>query len=834
MKKIFSAFFTLVGLLLVSHYINAATLGLYIIGDGSGGGGGAGGDALIIAAGGTGGAGGGGADTINGSAGNDVIFGDGSGGGSAYGGGSGGAGGGGADIINGGAGNDVIFGDGFNGNGDSVWSNNYGGLGGGGGAGGHGVWAGGPGGGSGGIAAGGGGGAANNGGGGSTIISGIGSVGGSAGTTGGSGGASAMDTDSNTGTGGTFGGYGGGGGGGFGGASGGAGGDLDVRGVSGANGDTNQHSYNDSTGAIKSYFTLTVLRNLLTNYPGYGAGNDTINGGAGTNDLFGLGGNNTFIIDSVNSSTLDRIWDFKVGDKIKLETSGEVISQASANAVLAGETFADYDGDGTADDVGFTFGGVPIQIMNNISMVFSADSNGDITVASGTPQTLTYVAGTGGSLTGSSTQTVNYHANGTSVTAVANTGYYFVNWSDASVTNPRIDYNVSTSSTYTANFAATTYALTYTAGTGGSVSGSLSQIINYGSNGTAVTAVPNTGYSFVNWSDASTTNPRTDYNITATTTLTANFSINTFTLAYSAGTGGTISGSGSQTVDYNSNGTAVTAVPGSGYTFSHWSDGSTANPRTDTGVTANVSVTASFSNISSSPIVSVPSVGTGVIDVAIPMYELKAISEVKPDGTNVLAYIGSTGDFNITVSQTHTVVEHHFKIINVDMLNKIITVEIMSEPKTVKLGMGEIKNIDLDGDNVSDMSLSFNELLNNRIDLTIKQLAFAEIKKAEVKPEVKSEIKPEIKLTAPVKQSTAYTFKRDLKYGMSGTDVKELQKYLNLNGFAVAKSGTGSLGKETNQFGPATRNALIKFQKAKGITPAAGYFGLVTKKVVNK
>jgi len=44
------------------------------------------------------------------------------------------------------------------------------------------------------------------------------------------------------------------------------------------------------------------------------------------------------------------------------------------------------------------------------------------------------------------------------------------------------------------------YTLTYTAGAGGTISGTSPQTVNYGTNGTTVTAVPNTGYSFVQWS----------------------------------------------------------------------------------------------------------------------------------------------------------------------------------------------------------------------------------------------------------------------------------------------------------------------------------------------
>ena len=67
---------------------------------------------------------------------------------------------------------------------------------------------------------------------------------------------------------------------------------------------------------------------------------------------------------------------------------------------------------------------------------------------------------------------------------------------------------------------------------------------------------------------------------------------------------------------------------------------------------------------------------------------------------------------------------------------------------------------------------------------------------------------------------------------MTGEDVKALQQWLNANGYRVAESGPGSPGNETSKFGGATRAALIKFQKAMGITPAVGYFGPKTRAAV--
>jgi uncharacterized delta-60 repeat protein len=73
---------------------------------------------------------------------------------------------------------------------------------------------------------------------------------------------------------------------------------------------------------------------------------------------------------------------------------------------------------------------------------------------------------------------------------------------------------------------------------------------------------------------------------------------------------------------------------------------------------------------------------------------------------------------------------------------------------------------------------------------------------------------------------------RSISVGAVGVDVLELQRFLNNNNFLVSNTGVGSKGKETRYFGTATRNALVRFQKAVGITPAVGYFGPVTKKYI--
>lgn len=76
----------------------------------------------------------------------------------------------------------------------------------------------------------------------------------------------------------------------------------------------------------------------------------------------------------------------------------------------------------------------------------------------------------------------------------------------------------------------------------------------------------------------------------------------------------------------------------------------------------------------------------------------------------------------------------------------------------------------------------------------------------------------------------ACAFTRDLTVGVSaGDDVLCLQRYLNSAGFRVAASGAGSPGNETRFFGPLTQAAVGKWQAANGVSPAAGYFGSISR-----
>lgn len=87
-----------------------------------------------------------------------------------------------------------------------------------------------------------------------------------------------------------------------------------------------------------------------------------------------------------------------------------------------------------------------------------------------------------------------------------------------------------------------------------------------------------------------------------------------------------------------------------------------------------------------------------------------------------------------------------------------------------------------------------------------------------------------------------FTWTRDLSSGSTGADVMSLQKFLNSDADTrVAATGAGSMGMETEYYGPATAAAVSKFQvkyRAEILSPAGlvnptGYFGPSTRTKAN-
>ena len=208
--------------------------------------------------------------------------------------------------------------------------------------------------------------------------------------------------------------------------------------------------------------------------------------------------------------------------------------------------------------------------------------------------TLTYLTDSNGTISGSTPQVVAANGDGTPVTPVPNPGDHFTVWSDASISNPRTDTNVTADITVTANFAINpSYTLTVISGSGGGT-------VVEGQSAAITADPPATGFHFVTWttsdggifnnaksSDTSYTMPGNNATVTAT------FS-DKYTLTYTAGSNGSITGTTPQQVKEGLDGAPVTAVPDIGFHFIDWSDGVTTAARTETNVIADITVTANF------------------------------------------------------------------------------------------------------------------------------------------------------------------------------------------------------------------------------------------------
>ena len=261
---------------------------------------------------------------------------------------------------------------------------------------------------------------------------------------------------------------------------------------------------------------------------------------------------------------------------------------------------------------------------------------GDITVTANfaiVTHTVTFIDGTHGivgGISGAVIQTIDDEGNTTVVAVTTDLGpdYHFVNWTVTGNTTETFNPNLNTENmiieevqsdlTVTANYAIDTHTVTFNAGPGGAVSGTVSQTIDDEGNTTvvAVTTDLNPDYHFVSWTVTGNTtetfNP--DLNtenmiiekVQSDLTVTANYAIDTHTVTFNAGPGGTVSGTASQTINDMSNCTVVTAVQNTDpdYHFVNWtissgasnatfSDQSTA-ALTITNVQGDITVTANF------------------------------------------------------------------------------------------------------------------------------------------------------------------------------------------------------------------------------------------------
>lgn len=145
--------------------------------------------------------------------------------------------------------------------------------------------------------------------------------------------------------------------------------------------------------------------------------------------------------------------------------------------------------------------------------------------------------------------------------------------------------------------------------------------------GPRVKAVPDDGYSFVQWSDGIENAERQDKDALV---VKAQFKRNLktqYTLVYKAGANGIVTGALYQRIETGELGTPVYAQGNLGYKFLRWSDGSTDNPRTDR-CTENATFEAEFTFDGSVPVYSVTLEQEGEGELRIDGYEQSALAKL--------------------------------------------------------------------------------------------------------------------------------------------------------------------------------------------------------------
>ena len=251
-----------------------------------------------------------------------------------------------------------------------------------------------------------------------------------------------------------------------------------------------------------------------------------------------------------------------------LTLNNEILGSATINNGTANINFAAPGQSGTATLTVFGY--------NKITYV------GSVTISGGGTQSYTISVSAnptnGGTVSGGGTYNQGQQC---TVSAVANSGYSFTNWTENGTvvsTNRTYTFTVTGNRTLVANFQAQPqqYTINVSANpsNGGTVQGG--GTYNQGQSCT-VTATANNGYTFNNWTENGnvvSNNASYTFNVTGNRTLVANFQAQTYTInaVASPNYGGTVTGGG--TFNYGQTCT-LTATPATGYAFVRWTKNGT-------------------------------------------------------------------------------------------------------------------------------------------------------------------------------------------------------------------------------------------------------------------
>ena len=309
---------------------------------------------------------------------------------------------------------------------------------------------------------------------------------------------------------------------------------------------------------------------------------------------------------------------------------GSVVTLTAAPA--GGSTFMGWSGGGCAGT-----GTCSLSMNGNIAVTATFGIN---------TYSITATAGAGGTISPSGTVTVNSGTSKT-FTIAPSAGYSIgdvkVDGTSVGAVTTYTFSNVTANHVIAATFVVNTYIVTPSAGANGSVSPSTAMTVNY--NGTAsFTVTPNTGYNIVSVTGCGGMLSGSTYTtglITANCTVTATFGINTYSITSTAGAGGTISPSGTVTVNSGTSKT-FTIAPSAGYSI--------GDVKVD-GTSVGAVATYTLSNVTANHVIA----ATFVVNTYIVTPSAGANGSVSPSTAMTVNYNG-TASFTVTPNTGYNIV----------------------------------------------------------------------------------------------------------------------------------------------------------------------------------
>jgi Divergent InlB B-repeat domain/Carbohydrate binding module (family 35) len=367
----------------------------------------------------------------------------------------------------------------------------------------------------------------------------------------------------------------------------------------GANVNTNHAGYT-GTGFVDGYFNSTTAQTVFTvSAPSAGSATITVRyaAGNGTSSNTGL---------YVNGTKLRNITFNGTGAWATWSTKVETVTLNAGNNTIGLKAETSNSACINLDNIV-----VNVTAATSSFWVLTRTAGGTITTPPTSPITVT-------------------RGVATTITAAPSAGYNFVNWTvvngSASVASPT---SLTTTATLTggndtvyANFAIKTYQLSVVPGVGGTRTAPATSpiTVNHGA-ATTISATPNSGYTFANWTVIGGTATLANANSASTTvtltsgnaTIQANFTASpvVYTLTVTNDGRGTTSPSGAVTVNAGV-ATPISATPTAGNQFQNWTvtSGSAtfASPTsasTTVTLTGNATIRANFTAINTGSVTAV-------------------------------------------------------------------------------------------------------------------------------------------------------------------------------------------------------------------------------------